>query len=82
MNRKGSTAERSIGTKKDKAYAVLSYFGVDASGYSFAYVARWAESKELVKAALSRIQKTVRMIIGAVEDGSPRKEGEPERKAA
>ncbi len=51
------------------AYAVLSYFGVDASGYSFAYVARWAESKDVVKAALSNIQKTVRRIIEAVEDG-------------
>jgi Zn-dependent peptidase ImmA (M78 family) len=28
------------------AYAVLSYFGVDASSYSFAYVAHWAEQKE------------------------------------
>jgi hypothetical protein len=64
------------------AYAVLSYFGVDASGYSFAYVARWAESKELVKAALSNIQKTIRTIVEAVEDGSPRKEGAPEREAA
>jgi hypothetical protein len=64
------------------AYAVLSYFGVDASGYSFAYVARWAENKELVRAALSNIQETVRTIIGAVEAGSPRKEGTPEREAA
>ena len=50
------------------AYAVLSYFGIDASEYSFAYVARWAESKALVKAALSSIQKTVRRIVEAVED--------------
>jgi hypothetical protein len=45
------------------AYALLSYFGVDASEYSFAYVARWAESKEVAKAALSNIQKAVRKII-------------------
>ena len=57
------------------AYAVLSYFGVDASEYSFAYVARWAGSKELVKAALSNIQKTVRRIVEAVEvNGSQGKE--------
>ena len=37
------------------AYAVLSYFGIDASEYSFAYVARWAESKDVVKAALASI---------------------------
>jgi hypothetical protein len=51
------------------AYAVLSYFGVDASEYSFAYVARWAESKEVAKAALSNVQRAVRRIIEAVEDG-------------
>lgn len=64
------------------AYAVLSYFGVDASEYSFAYVARWAESKEVVKAALSNIQSTVRTIIEAVEDGNPQSEGMPEHEAA
>ena len=64
------------------AYAVLSYFGVDASEYSFAYVARWAESKDVVKAALSNIQKTVRTIIETVEDGNPREEGTPDREAA
>jgi hypothetical protein len=52
------------------AYAVLSYFGVDASDYSFAYVAHWAEQKEVVKAVLSSIQKTAREIIEAVEDGA------------
>ena len=52
------------------AYAVLSYFGVDASEYSFAYVAHWAEQKEVVKAVLSSIQKTARTIIEAVEDGA------------
>ena len=52
------------------AYAVLSYFGVDASDYSFAYVAHWAEQKEVVKAVLSNIQKTARTIIEVVEDGA------------
>ena len=64
------------------AYAVLSYFGVDASEYSFAYVARWAESKEVVKAALSNIQRTVRTIIEAVEVGSTQAAGKPDREAA
>ena len=49
------------------AYAVLSYFGVDVSEYSFAYLARWAGSKEVVKAALSNIQKAVQSLIEAVE---------------
>lgn len=64
------------------AYAVLSYFGVDASEYSFAYVARWAESKEVVKAALSNVQVVVRTIIGAVEDGDSREDGAAKREAA
>lgn len=64
------------------AYAVLSYFGVDASEYSFTYVARWAESKEVVKAALSNIQTTVRKIIEAVEGGALRAEEKSDREAA
>jgi hypothetical protein len=55
---------------------------VDASEYSFAYVARWAESNEVVKAALSSIQKTARTMIQAVEDGSRQAEGMPEHEAA
>lgn len=64
------------------AYAVLSYFGVDASAYSFAYVARWAENKEVVKAALANIQKTVRAIIEAVEYGGRRADDTSERGVA
>ncbi len=48
---------------------VLSYFGVDASGSSFAYVAHWAEQKEVVKAVLAAVQKTAHAIIEVVEDG-------------
>lgn len=64
------------------AYAVLSYFGVDASGYSFAYVAHWAEQKGLVKAVLSKVQKAAHEIIEAVEAGRPRTEEAPVRRAA
>lgn len=61
---------------------MLSYFGVDASVFSFAYVARWAECKEVLKAALSNIQKTVREIIDAVEGGALQTEGASDSKAA
>lgn len=64
------------------AYAVLSYFDIDASEYSFAYVARWAESKNVVKTVLSNVQKAVRTIIEVVEDGCPQAKGTPEREAA
>ena len=64
------------------AYAVLSYFGVDASSYSFAYVAHWAEHKQLVKAVLPNIQKTAWAVIEAVEEGALRAEKSPNRGAA
>jgi hypothetical protein len=64
------------------AYAVLSYFGVDASSYSFAYVAHWAEQKEVVKAVLSNVQKTAHAIIEAVEDGELHADGSLDRGAA
>jgi hypothetical protein len=64
------------------AYAVLSYFGVDASDYSFAYVAHWAEQKEVIKAVLSNVQKTARSIIESVEDGVSAAEGATVRGAA
>ncbi|MDX5895168.1 ArdC family protein [Rubrobacter radiotolerans] len=49
------------------AYAVLSYFGLDTSGYSFAYVAHWTENKEVVKSALAKIQEAVGRIIRDLE---------------
>lgn len=64
------------------AYAVLCYFGVDASEYSFTYVAHWAESKEVVKTALSNIHKTVRVIVAAVERRDARENGATDREAA
>jgi hypothetical protein len=63
------------------AYAVLSYFGVDASEYSFAYVARWAEKKEVLKAALGHIQGTVRSIVEALNEHCSREGGASEREA-
>lgn len=41
-----------------------------ASEYSFAYVARWMENNEMVKAIIRNIQRAVRGIVGAVENGS------------
>jgi hypothetical protein len=61
---------------------VLSDFGVDASDYSFAYVADWAEQKEVVKAVLSNVQMTAHAIIEAVEDGELHSDGSLDRGAA
>ena len=55
---------------------------LEAEAEGVAYVARWAESKEVVKAALVNIRKTVREIIEAVEEGAPQAKGPSDREAA
>lgn len=51
------------------SFAVFSYFGFDTSVFTFAYVARYAKETEILKAALSRIQKATHELIEAVERG-------------
>ncbi len=50
------------------AYVVLQRFGIDSSGYTFAYVARWAEDRQVLKRNLDAIQKTSHGIIQALEE--------------
>lgn len=45
------------------AFVVCNHFGIDASEYSFGYVAQWAGEKDVLKAALKTIQKTANRII-------------------
>lgn len=49
------------------SYAVCSYFGLDTSRFSFAYVARYAGEPGLLTAALERIQKAAHRLIEAIE---------------
>ena len=49
------------------SFAVFSYFGFDTSRFTFAYVARYAREPEILTAALERIQRATRRLIGAVE---------------
>ena len=49
------------------SFAVFSYFGFDTSRFTFAYVACYANEPEILKAALSRIQKATHELIEAVE---------------
>lgn len=49
------------------AFVVLTHLGLDASGYSFPYIANWAGDVKVLKGAMSTIQKTARTIIDAVE---------------
>jgi antirestriction protein ArdC len=54
------------------AYVVLQHYGIDSSGYTFAYVARWAEDRQVLARNLAAIQQTSHAIIDAIErrDGS------------
>ena len=50
------------------AFVTCAAFGLDTSRFTFAYVARFADEVEALKAALERIQGTARRLIEAVED--------------
>ena len=50
------------------AYVVCAHFGIDASSYSFPYIANWAEDVDKFKGALRAIQKTAQRLIDALED--------------
>ena len=52
------------------AYAVCRHFGIDASDYSFGYIAGWSSSDDLkeFESSLELIQKTASDIISGIED--------------
>ncbi len=45
----------------------MQHFGIDTDGYSFGYVAGWAQDKQVLKRNLEAIQKTASTIIQALE---------------
>ncbi len=49
------------------AYVVLHHFGLDTGGYSFPYVARWAEDKAVLRRNLEAIRRTATVLIDGVE---------------
>jgi hypothetical protein len=53
------------------AYVVLQHHGIDSSGYTFGYVAGWAEDRKVLNRNLDAIQKTSHAIITAIEGSSP-----------
>lgn len=50
------------------AYVVLQHYGIDSSGYTFPYVARWAEDRAILTRNLAAIQQTSHTIIAGIED--------------
>ena len=51
------------------AFVVLNHYGIDTSGYSFAYVANWAQDRAVVKRNLEAIQRTAHAVIAGMEGG-------------
>jgi hypothetical protein len=56
------------------AFVVLTHFGVDSSGYSFPYVARWARERDILKRNLETIQQVAQTMIGTIEERRERTE--------
>lgn len=62
------------------AYVVCQHFGVDTSGYSFGYVAKWSKGKDLseLKSSLDCIRATAAELIDGME-GNSRELAPPQR---
>ena len=59
------------------AFVVLNHYGIDASGYSFAYVAGWAQDRAVVKRNLEAIQRTAHALIAGIEGGDTMEDDQP-----
>jgi hypothetical protein len=62
---KNSSDVETVG--ESAAFVVLNHFGIDSSGYAFAYVARWAQDRHVLKRNLEAIQQTAHQIIEGLE---------------
>lgn len=49
------------------AYVVLAHYGIDSGNYTFAYVARWAEDRQVLKRNLDATQQTSHAIVTGLE---------------
>ena len=52
------------------AFVVLHHYGIDASSYTFAYVANWAQDRQVVKRNLDAIQRTAHALIAGIDTPS------------
>ena len=46
---------------------VLTRYGLDSSGYSFPYIARWAQDRTVLKRNLDTLQHVSSTIIAGIE---------------
>jgi len=47
------------------AFVVLTHYGIDSSGYTFPYVATWAQNRTVLKRNLASVQQTSHRIIAS-----------------
>lgn len=67
-HRGGIAREDAETVAESVAYVVLAHYGIDAGDYSFAYVARWAEDRQVLKRNLDAIQQTAWTVISKVSE--------------
>jgi len=53
------------------AFVVLTHYGIDSSGYTFPYVATWAQDRTVLKRNLASVQQTSHRIIAGIEGEEP-----------
>ncbi len=53
------------------AFVVLTHYGIDSWGYTFPYVATWAQDRAVLKRSLAAIQRTSHRIIAGIEGEEP-----------
>jgi len=53
------------------AFVVLTHYGIDSSGYTFPYVATWAQDRTVLKRNLASVQQTSHRIITGIEGEEP-----------
>ncbi len=64
----GATArEDAESVAEGVAYVVMQHYGIETGGYSFAYVARWAEDRKVLTRNLGAISAAARTIIDGLE---------------
>jgi hypothetical protein len=52
------------------AYVVLARYGLDSAGYSFPYIAHWAQDRTILKRNLDTVQRVSSAIIAGIDGGS------------
>nr|MBA2453182.1 ImmA/IrrE family metallo-endopeptidase [Chloroflexia bacterium] len=65
-HRGGIAREDAETVAESVAYVVLSHYGIDSGNYSFAYVARWAEDRQVLKRNLDAIQRAAHVLVDGI----------------